>query len=178
MTKKPTYDELEQKVRKLEKQTVGRKMAEEELRRSEELHRIILTNLSDTVLITDTTGKFTYVCPNVNIIFGYSSDEIIAHENIGKLFGNQLIKVDDFENLKEIVNIEKEITDKWGRNHTLLINVKKVAIDDGTFLYACRDITERKQAERALQKAHDELEGRVRERTEELTKTNAPGNTG
>jgi PAS domain S-box-containing protein len=37
-------------------------------------------------------------------------------------------------------------------------------------LYA-RDITERKQAAKALQKAHDELETRVQERTKEVTRT-------
>src|SRR5919199_2020077 len=40
------------------------------------------------------------------------------------------------------------------------------------FVRVTRDITERKLAQEALQKAHDELEKRVAERTAELTRTN------
>ena len=50
-----------------------RKRAEKALRESEELHRITLSNMSDAVFITDDGGSFTYVCPNVDFIFGYST---------------------------------------------------------------------------------------------------------
>jgi DNA-binding CsgD family transcriptional regulator len=53
-----------------------------------------------------------------------------------------------------------------------LINTKNVSIEDGTVLYTCRDITERKRAEKALQEAHDELEIKVKERTINLEEVN------
>ncbi|MFK5969842.1 MAG: PAS domain-containing protein [Candidatus Marithrix sp.] len=34
------------------------------------LHNLILENISDTIFITDNSGKFTYICPSINIIFG------------------------------------------------------------------------------------------------------------
>ena len=172
MSRTPTYEELEQRIKELEDPVSGCTRIEEELSRSEELHRIILTNLSDTVLITDESGTFTFVCPNVNVIFGYSSDDVLALGNVAKLLGGHLVDHDRLETLNEIQNIEKEISDKTGKKHTLLVNVKRVSVNGGTLLYACRDITARKSAEKALIKAYDELEERVIKRTQELTKIN------
>ena len=127
-----------------------RKQAEEALRESEELHRIILNNISDAVFITDSEGKFTFICPNANIIFGYTVAEIQNLGNINKLLGEYLFDIKQLETWVEIPNIEREITDKFGKKHFLLVNVKSVSIKDGTILYTCHDITERKQAEEAL----------------------------
>ena len=44
-----------------------RKLVEDALRESEELHRITLSNISDAVFITDDAGVFTFICPNVSI---------------------------------------------------------------------------------------------------------------
>jgi PAS domain S-box-containing protein len=172
MSRTPTYKELEQRIKELENTVHGHSRIEEELSKSEELHRIILSNLSDTVLITDESGTFTFVCPNVNVIFGYSRDDVLALGNVKKLLGGQLVDYDRLQTLHEIHNIEREIVDKSGKKHALLVNVKRVSVNGGTLLYACRDITARKSAEKALIKAYDELEERVVERTQELTKTN------
>ena len=42
------------------------------LRESEELHRVTLLSMSDAVFITTDDGAFTFVCPNVDVIFGYA----------------------------------------------------------------------------------------------------------
>ncbi len=61
------------------------KKTDEALRESEELHRIILSNISDAVFITDHKGDFTYICPNVSVIFGRSYEEVHALKNINNL---------------------------------------------------------------------------------------------
>jgi YesN/AraC family two-component response regulator len=51
---------------------------------------------------------------------------------ISKLLGNDLFDMRELEDKSDIQNIEKEIIDKSGRKHTLLINVKRVLINPGT----------------------------------------------
>ncbi|MEW6138560.1 MAG: PAS domain S-box protein [Thermodesulfobacteriota bacterium] len=126
------------------------KRAEQALRESEELHRVTLASISDTVLITDRAGNFTYICPNVHVIFGYSSDEVNAFGKVETLVGRDLFDPHLLEQSEEIENIERRITDKFGQEHILLINIKKVSIKGGSVLYSCRDITARKKAEEAL----------------------------
>lgn len=127
---------------------------ERELRRSEELHRITLNNMTDTVLITDDGGEFTYVCPNVHFIFGYTANEIHEMGTIDNLLGDDLFDRDELATDGVLKNIECTATDKAGRTHTLLVNVREVSIQDGTLLYSCRDITKRKQREEALAALH------------------------
>jgi PAS domain S-box-containing protein len=126
------------------------KLAQKALQESEELHRITLSSISDTVLITDDEGLFTYICPNVHVIFGYGRDEVEALRSIEGLLGPDVFDPALLENVEEIENIERRISDKSGEEHVLLVNVKRVSIKGGTVLYSCRDITALKKAEEAL----------------------------
>ncbi|MBW2622922.1 MAG: PAS domain S-box protein [Deltaproteobacteria bacterium] len=146
--------------------------AEDELRYSEELHRITLNNISDAVFITDDSGAFTFICPNVENIFDYSYQEAAELGSIWSLLGQNFFNPLELYNSGEIQNIEIEIVDKSSKPHVLLVNVKRVSIKDGTVLYTCHDISDRKEAERALQRAHDQLEARVLARTMELSEIN------
>ncbi|WP_255168409.1 bacterio-opsin activator domain-containing protein [Natrononativus amylolyticus] len=127
----------------------------ERLRRSEELHRVTLNNMTDTVLVTDDEGRFTYICPNVHFIFGYTVDEIEAMGTIDELLGSDLYDPDELRERGVLTNLECTTHDKAGDEHTLLVNVKEVSIQEGTTLYSCRDVTKRKQRERALSALHD-----------------------
>lgn len=135
----------------------GRERAFEALRASEELHRATLGNISDAVFLADDDGVFTFVCPNVDVIFGYTPDEVQAMGRIGRLLGEDLFDPVELESRKEIRNVEREVTSKSGAQRTVLIHLKRVAIHDGTVLYTCRDVTELKHAEHELSALRVEL---------------------
>jgi PAS domain S-box-containing protein len=135
----------------------GRESAYQALRESEELHRATLSNISDAVFLTDDEGVFTYVCPNVDVIFGYVPEEVRAMSRIGRLLGEGLFDVVDLVAQGEIRNVEREVAAKSGERRTVLIHLKRVSIMSGTVLYTCRDVTELKHAERELAATRLEL---------------------
>src|SRR5690606_10414143 len=127
------------------------------LRESEELHRATLANISDTVLLTDDAGRFTYVCPNVDVIFGCTPDEVHALGSIDALFGAKLFEPGELALRGEIRNIECEVAIGSGLRRTVLVHVKSVSIKGGTRLYCCRDVTELRQAEEEARAARADL---------------------
>lgn len=136
------------------------KTVEKSLRASEELHRTILTSISDALFITDDKGNLTFVGPNVLEIFKLSARQVWREGHIFSLLGGGLFALEDLRRQGEISNIERQIHVQ-GEVRTLLVNVKQVSIQEGTVLYSCRDITEKKQAEKNVQRLayYDPLTG-------------------
>ncbi len=78
MAKKSTYEELEQRVKELEKEILEHKRAGEAIRKSEELFRTIVETAPSLLIICDTKGNNIYVSPNCEEIFGYTQEELQA----------------------------------------------------------------------------------------------------
>src|SRR4030095_10803079 len=135
----------------------ARARAFQALRDSEELPRLPLSNISDAVFLTDDEGAFTFICPNVDMIFGYAPDEVQAMGRISRLLGDNLFARAELAARREIRNIERDVVSKSGEHRALLIHLKQVSIQSSTVLYSCRDVTERKQAEDELRTARLDL---------------------
>ena len=127
-----------------------RRRVEVDLRESEELYRATLSSISDAVFITDDNGVFTFVCPGVDALFGYSFEEIMDMGTIWNLLdGGQCPNLDK-DAVDALVNAECVVKDKDGRSLVVLVNAKRVNIKGGTLLFTCLDVSDRVAARRAL----------------------------
>ncbi len=122
-----------------------------------ELYREVLFSISDAVLVADEAGRLVWACPNVSHSFLCSAEEVMALGTVEKVFGKAIFLPEDLRERGELANIETAIRDKAGDEHILLVSVKEVQIGRGRLLYSCRDITARRRAEEALEKANDQL---------------------
>lgn len=144
-----------------------RNRTEEALRRSEELHRLILANMSDAVFLIDDQGALQYVCPNCDTIFGQSREEIMTLGSIRPLLGRDLYDPAELNRTGEIANLEVKVKDKTGRRHILLVNVKQTDIKAGAILVSCRDVTRLRRAQAELEEANTALKVLLRRREED-----------
>lgn len=114
--------------------------------------RTVMTHVPDPIFVTDDKGAFVFICDNVLYALGYTVAEIKAMGTISALLGEDLFDLQILATQGEIENIERVIVDWAGRSRTFLVDVRRVAIDGGTMLYVCRDISGRKAAELALRR--------------------------
>lgn len=135
-----------------------RKQAEEALRKSEELYRRLLTNLPDVTWTCDIEGRTIYLSPNVEAVFGYSSQEIFQWDAEA---WRRHVHPEDVERFSRCYralfsenrtfDMEYRVLHRDGRWIWVLNRALRTHRQDGT-LFAdgvISDITERKQAERA-----------------------------
>ncbi len=164
---------------KLGEEIVERRAAEEALRESQQRWATTLESIGDAVIATDVSGSITFMNAVAEGLTGWTLREAagnpveevfnIVNEYTRETVPNPVVKV-----------LEKGMIVGLA-NHTLLVRKDgtEVPIDDSGapikdgdritgVVLVFRDITERKAAEDALKKVHDQLEQRVEERTAEL----------
>ncbi len=137
-----------------------RKRAEEKILRTEKRYRSLIENAPDGIVLVDVSGRFTYVSPSVERIFGYTSDEVPGAD------ANLLTHPDDLPyiiaELTKVINdpsyiptLEYRFLHKngdWKWIESTFSNLLNVPDLEGISINF-RDIHERKLAETELQKS-------------------------
>jgi PAS domain S-box-containing protein len=149
------------------------------LRQSEERYRQLVENANDIIYGTDDSGHLSFVNPVAERIMGYSEQEFIGRHYLDLIRPDHRQDAERFYGLQFVERIpntyyEFPAVTRDGTELWLGQNVQLVMEDDRVvgFQAVARDITERRRAEEALRRAHDELELRVQERTVELAQAN------
>lgn len=166
---------VKERTAELQKEINERKKTEEELRK---LSRAVEESPA-SVVITDTKGTIEYVNPKFVRLTGYITAEAIGQNPAILKSGKH--PAEYYEELWETITHGNEWRGEFlnkkknGDLYWEAASISPIRNDEGViahFVGVKEDITDRKQAEEAVRKAHKELEQRVKERTGELIKAN------
>ncbi|MCK4872369.1 MAG: PAS domain S-box protein [Phycisphaerales bacterium] len=151
-----------------------RKQAEQALRESEERFRAIFETAEDSIFIKDRDLTYTHVNPAMARLFDRSPSEVVGRtdfELFGRIAGEHIRKTDSRVFQGQVVEEEdaKPVSDAIRAFHVIKVPMRDAAGEVIGLCGIARDITERKQAEQALQSQMEtqklllrELDHRVR----------------
>jgi PAS domain S-box-containing protein len=80
MAKKPAYEELEQRVKELEKGVIERKQAEGSLREEKEFATSIIDNAPIFFVAIDAQGKTMMMNQRMLKMLGYTANEVVGND--------------------------------------------------------------------------------------------------
>ncbi len=150
---------------------------ETRLKESEEFSFSLQNNSPNPILVINPNSTVRYVNPALEKLTGFSSKAIIGKKEPYPWWTEEAAKKSaPFKAAMHKGKTKREVAyqKKTGERFWVEITTTPVK-SNGEFKYYLVnwvDVSERKQAEEALQKAHDELELRVAERTAELERSN------
>jgi len=166
MAKKPTYEELEQRVKELESEAFERKQAEEALRESEERFRSLFNANRDGYLIVLGGGEILDANPRMLEMLRYSIGEL-RMKNFWKITPE---KWREWEyRVQGTLLFERGYTDLYEKEYVrkdgtvFPIEVQAYILEKGEDIESSRiggfvrEVSERKQAEEALRESEEKL---------------------
>ena len=142
-----------------------RKKIEEALRQSESKYRLLIEHSSDLIWNLDTTGIFTYASPSWERVTGYSPSSVIGKSfllfvdpEFSSIFPQFLQEIGQSVSTKSVPEYQVLHADKTWHWHAA--SVSPVFGQEGQLISivgVSRDITEQKQAEKALKESEARL---------------------
>ncbi len=158
-----------------------------ERKNAEDSYRRIFENALEGIFQSTPHGRFINANPAMARILGYDSAEelIDSIKEIGQQLFFSPKKLDDlvyfFTNIEDkLKNFECKLYKKDKKIIWVSMNIRAMRDNQGNVIYLeglVEDITKRKKAESKLLKAHDDLEHRVNERTEQLARAKEAAET-
>jgi PAS domain S-box-containing protein len=160
MSRKPTYEELKQVVKDLNKESTERRLVEEELNTV----RGALNSAASGVLITDKKGRIKYANPAFLRMFEYEFQKEVTGKYAAKLFANQgRRRFIDMESIIDKSKGETEVFSAVRKDGTIFhveVSTSSITDTDGHDvgrMASFVDITERKQMEEALKEGSEKM---------------------
>jgi len=163
MTKKPTYEELEQRVSELDKEVSKLKQTQEALDQSEERYRGLVENSFDGIFVQK-GSKIIFTNQRLDEMLGYKEDELLG-------FDHWLVYHPDYQETtrkraqarmrgeKVTHQYEVKLQRKDGSWFYGEINARTISLEGEHGIQVwVRDITERKKAEEELKTRQTYLE--------------------
>ena len=154
--------------------------AAEALRRSEENYRSLVMNIPDVIWTADEKSRVRFISPNVEQVYGFTQTEVYAGGDglfVDRIHPEDCARVqaayEEFFLSGNVFDVEYRIRHKAGHYIWLHEKALRTYVKDGERLAdgVFREVTARKEAERALRITRDELEQRVTQRTVELAES-------
>ena len=161
MERKPTYEELEQRVKELENQIAEGKLVQEALQESEENYRSLFENTGTATFVTEEDMTVSRVNAKCEELSGYSRDDIV-----GKMKTTDFIPAEELERIKKYhfgrrkkdddipPEYELKLVDKNGNIKNVLIQVAMIPKTKQS-ISSIIDITPQKQAEEELRESEE-----------------------
>ncbi|MBF0493659.1 MAG: HD domain-containing protein [Candidatus Omnitrophica bacterium] len=139
----------------------------------------IIENMNDALFVLSVTGKIITLNRAGKVLLN-STEEKILGRSFGDIVtdGEYIFKekgIIDFSRSGESRNFETKIKAAGGQLVPVLLSTAEISgekTSEKNIICAVKDITDIKKAQMLLQRAHDELEKRVEERTAELADAN------
>jgi len=169
--------------KRLQKPEANNQEAAERYRRCEQEYREMVELANSIILRMDPSGRITFANDFALRFFGFSKEEILGKNLIGTIvpemessgrdlaaFMEQVCRKPGEHTVNENENIKKDGSRVW------ILWTNRPAVDEqgriSEIICIGNDVTQKKEAEKILRNARDELEQEVRERTKELRKLN------
>lgn len=161
MVRKPTYEELEKRVKEPEKEFIDHKRQEKALYESEKKYRYVVENVKVGILVVQDV-KLVFANSKISDVLGYTKEELTSHSNPFEFIHQddremaferhiKRIEGEEVPETYEFRVVDKDRNIKW-------VEVNGVRIDwedQPATLNFFTDISERKRSEEALKEAYD-----------------------